>query len=72
MRLSKALSRSSFTPVTVTVCAVAQLPDVPVVKVRVWVGPAVPPLWLTVAAPGVPEVTVTVTSWVGSVLSPTV
>ncbi|MCY3654970.1 MAG: hypothetical protein OXG70_08160 [Cyanobacteria bacterium MAG IRC1_bin_28] len=64
------MSTLSFTPVTITICAVAQLPDVPDVKVNVWVAPAVSPSVLTVTP--VPAVTVTVTSLVGSVASTTV
>ena len=72
VRRSFSLSMSSFTPLTVTVCAVPQLPEAPAVKVRVCVAPAVPPALLTVAALAVSDVTVTVTSWVGSVFSTTV
>ena len=53
------LSTASSTPVTVTVCGWFQFP---LVNVNVAVAPAVPPLFFTVAAPGVPDVTVTVTS----------
>ena len=60
------MSISSLTPVTVTLCPMFQLPAV---KVRVCVSPAVPPSLLTVAALASLEVTLTVTVALGCVAS---